>query len=724
MRLLILAVLLICSLIVAPCYAEETNLPEAPLAGVGPEMPGTVQGAGTVFEITDSDYLNITITSTVPVSLWALSELKIIKIDIAPAAQPCSTLLSVSGFEPGKVYYTYLDGLAEKVPATADATGTLSFNIDLTDMHMVTIMPEPSTIVLRTLPYYPGGDCDTVGVWDNDTLTCTLTQDVADAISISGDGITLDGAGHTIITPTYYGINAYRKENLTIKNVIINSTGAGVVLDYGSNQTIQDVTINAEGSGISLKGPKGNNTVARNTVNTGRGGITVWQATDGCTVIDSNLVDGPHEFSYYHTFTGIWAAYTCADVTNNVFAGYGMGIHLRGKADSVESYRVENNLLTENRWGIYAWGDIDESIIRYNTLEDNLWQGYYGGALTNSTVETNNFIDNGHSMFLLYDAYEHVVGDNYFSEYDTPAEGCDDIKGSIDNEPDGYCDSPYEVPALNDNFGNAGQSFMDMTPRTMPVPGALPGWFNDPPTADAGADFNAECTSPSGAVVALDGSGSSDPDGDTLTYTWTAADSTVIANGATASVSLGFGAHVITLTVDDGNGGTSSDSVTVTVADTTAPVITITGVTDGASYEFGLVPGAGYEVSDVCSTTIQATDSLIGGDGLGLGLFTYSVTATDESGNTATGSAGYEVIATQAGTTQYINDLVASGTIPANTGNNLLNMLNNAELGGLMNRLEALYNHLTAPGQAEEDQIPLEVVDTLVHAVQYMIDNP
>ena len=100
---------------------------------------------------------------------------------------------------------------------------------------------------------------------------------------------------------------------------------------------------------------------------------------------------------------------------------------------------------------------------------------------------------------------------------------------------------------------------------------------NQPPVADAGADQTLVATSPSGAIVTLDGSGSSDPDSDALSYDWTGPFGT--ATGIAPMVTLGVGSHVILLQVDDGNGATDSDSVAITVEaaqDTTPPVVTAT----------------------------------------------------------------------------------------------------------------------------------------------------
>src|SRR3972149_6707300 len=47
-----------------------------------------------------------------------------------------------------------------------------------------------------------GGDCYLIGTWDGATKTCTLTTDVLVrdevGIVIAGNGITLDGGGHSI----------------------------------------------------------------------------------------------------------------------------------------------------------------------------------------------------------------------------------------------------------------------------------------------------------------------------------------------------------------------------------------------------------------------------------------------------------------------------------------------------------------------------------------------
>jgi hypothetical protein len=95
---------------------------------------------------------------------------------------------------------------------------------------------------------------------------------------------------------------------------------------------------------------------------------------------------------------------------------------------------------------------------------------------------------------------------------------------------------------------------------------------NQPPVPKASAVATVEATGTAGALVQLDGSGSSDPEKAALTYTWKE-NGTVIATGATPSVTLGVGAHTITLEVTDPGNLTSTTTVSVTVTDTTPPTI-------------------------------------------------------------------------------------------------------------------------------------------------------
>jgi len=94
---------------------------------------------------------------------------------------------------------------------------------------------------------------------------------------------------------------------------------------------------------------------------------------------------------------------------------------------------------------------------------------------------------------------------------------------------------------------------------------------NHRPVAAAGEDQTVECASPAGALVYLDGSGSTDPDGDPLTFTWTGPFG--MLTGKAVKATLPMGTHNITLTVDDGRGGTDSDMTVATVHDTMQPTI-------------------------------------------------------------------------------------------------------------------------------------------------------
>lgn len=100
-------------------------------------------------------------------------------------------------------------------------------------------------------------------------------------------------------------------------------------------------------------------------------------------------------------------------------------------------------------------------------------------------------------------------------------------------------------------------------------------------TARAGEDFAVECTSPEGALVALDGSASTAAQNDTLSsYTWLEGE-TVLATGANATVHLPLGTHEITLRIVNATNDTTTDNVTVTVRDTIAPTIRASVVGDG-----------------------------------------------------------------------------------------------------------------------------------------------
>lgn len=139
---------------------------------------------------------------------------------------------------------------------------------------------------------------------------------------------------------------------------------------------------------------------------------------------------------------------------------------------------------------------------------------------------------------------------------------------------------------FNGDPTNSGVHFVASNIGEGPHPDLLP-----PVAVASGPDHSVECTSPAGAVVTLDGSGSYDPGGDSLDYEWSVADgSGVVLDDPTSPVTTGtfpVGVHEVTLTVYDVDafgvrkGGVGVDSVTVVVVDDIPPVALVT--TDLAS---------------------------------------------------------------------------------------------------------------------------------------------
>jgi PKD repeat protein len=182
---------------------------------------------------------------------------------------------------------------------------------------------------------------------------------------------------------------------------------------------------------------------------------------------------------------------------------------------------------------------------------------------------------------------------------------------------------------------------------------------NTPPIADAGPDQTVEQTSPQGAMVTLNGTGSSDSDNDTLTYYWNWTGGS--ATGATPTALFPLGNTTVTLTATDGQYN-ATDAVNIIVqADTTAPVVDagpdvnveqeshegteviLNGTaTNTVSTRFNFTWSENGMVlkdeANVTDTTLIYT--------FNLGTHIVTLNATDMAGNTASGNVTVTVIDT------------------------------------------------------------------------------
>jgi len=134
-----------------------------------------------------------------------------------------------------------------------------------------------------------------------------------------------------------------------------------------------------------------------------------------------------------------------------------------------------------------------------------------------------------------------------------------------------------------------GDARIDLAVANGLVPGTMTVLLNQGPFPNRGplaaplAALTFECTSPAGAVVVLDGRGSTDPDStpgtadDIASFEWYENFATttqrLVAVGPVANATLALGVHTITLVVADQAGATDNASVTVSVVDTRAPIV-------------------------------------------------------------------------------------------------------------------------------------------------------
>jgi hypothetical protein len=582
------------SLTASHVFAEE------PLLFGDLQLPGMVSGKGTHFEITDSDYLNVTLDSTEQVVLLMASLSNMIDISLETDSVGLVTDLTVGGLLPNTIYYMYLDDYHNLTQSETDALGSYTFSYDSAVYSKVIIQDEPSTYYINALD---GGDCSSlIGTWDPGTLTCTLTADVSETIQIDSDGITLDG--NMFIATRIY---ATQHSEITVKNFAYISQ-----LDISGtwrppNNSISGLTVtdniyikylrvhsligdvNIESNNIYKAFISVSYFLRENNISNFR--LTENIIDDLCALSFLNDVSITHnEINYlrFHHLKNVSFYSNMVDLFYNAFGAVG--------------YIFDNTIASYND---ITWDapDFDDVIIPYEFFNNNIGS-----------------VERGYLAIFRY---------NHYDEYDEPAEDCYDINT------DGYCDAPYEIP------GAASPDAHDPFARITPI-----GSDATPPTTThtfggAIGDNNWFVSDVTVSLTAADGeSGVSE-----IHYFLDGAETVVSADSASFTV-IDEGVHTLTYYAVDlaGNEEAMHGPVSFNI-DKTPPVISITGVTDGAEYPVCTPPEAlDNIVTDAISGVSTKNATLEGGNANGVGGYTYTVIASDNAGNEANESVSYSVV--------------------------------------------------------------------------------
>ncbi|MFA6470383.1 MAG: NosD domain-containing protein, partial [Bacteroidota bacterium] len=254
-------------------------------------MKGETSGVGTHFAITDSEYLNIALDSTETVDLRLTSMPKVITMMFNPATTTSATTteITISGLVKNTTYYKYEDDYHHLAQFTTDDNGAYSYTQDISTRHFVFIQTRKSTKFIADNE--TGGDCSTIGNWNQPTKTCTLTTDLTETVQIDSDGVTLDGNGHKItITPEYTvnGVYISGKASTTVKNLTVNGAYEGISLWQVSGGSIASNILTGNMDGMRILSSN-DNTIKSNVVSDNyRIGISIYSSSDN-KILDNTI---------------------------------------------------------------------------------------------------------------------------------------------------------------------------------------------------------------------------------------------------------------------------------------------------------------------------------------------------------------------------------------------------------------------------------------------------
>ncbi|MHC4283177.1 MAG: right-handed parallel beta-helix repeat-containing protein [Planctomycetota bacterium] len=292
--------------------ASDIRVAEGIRLKAGPQKTGRIEGTGTHFELTDSDYLDITLKSKESVHLMIESVPEMVVMNLEASGPATSTKITLSGFLSSTTYYKYEDNFHNAATFTTDTDGSYAYIQDLAKPHLVFIKPRPST------KFIPGDT--SIGTWDPANRIYTLSTHVYETIQIDEDNLTLDGAGYTVTGDgSSCGVYLSGRTDVTVKNLTIAGFSYGIQLYNSTGNIVTENTTNSNSRyGICLNNSNGN-TVTGNTASDNHEGIFLHNS------IGNNLTVNTTSKNY----SGIHLYYNCNDNTLTATFTIRAAIHLQ-----------------------------------------------------------------------------------------------------------------------------------------------------------------------------------------------------------------------------------------------------------------------------------------------------------------------------------------------------------------------------------------------------------
>ncbi len=340
----------------------------------------------------------------------------------------------------------------------------------------------------------------------------TLTDDLTNTtLKIERDGITIDGAGHSITghsTSYQEGIDISNRTNVTIKNVVINQFGVGVLMQNAQSNSLTANKIstfsafmldnsdnnyianNTSTQGYGIYGSGSNNQILSNSFSGGLSG-----GGNGMGI----LLTGSHNTISYNTVIhGVGIELYCQNSTisyNTVLNGYA-GLLLLRATNNLVYGNIIRNITTDSQTieaqAFYLSDGSTNNTIFENTFENNavavalgaqvvdsVWNNVY-----NNAFYRNNFVNNTQSVWIAPGApsnfWDNGQQGNYWSNFQ-----------GFDSNADGISESSYEINSNNTdhhpliaplNFSNQEPQQISPTtaPSSSPTPNGTPSPTSTP----------------------------------------------------------------------------------------------------------------------------------------------------------------------------------------------------------------------------------------------------